>query len=75
MVSVRKSPILLMFENLYDPHANSWPSNLKRVPGNQLEALKWDRAGQHSIRLEVASRWRICFVWQDGSPDLVEIVD
>ena len=50
-------------------------TDLKRVPGNRLEALKRDRAGQHSIRLEVASRWRICFVWQDGGPDLVEIVD
>ena len=56
--------------------------NTLRVPrGNQLEALKGDRAGQHSIR--VNDQWRICFVWQDadmvtktppGARD-VEIVD
>ena len=50
-------------------------TDLKGVPGNRLETLKRDRAGQHSIRLEDASRWRICFVWEDGGPDRVEIVD
>ena len=42
-------------------------------PNNQLEALKGDRAGQHSIRIN--QQWRICFVWTEGGPDHVEIVD
>jgi proteic killer suppression protein len=42
-------------------------------PGNQLEALKQDRAGQHSIRIN--DQWRICFVWTEGGPTHVEIVD
>ena len=44
-------------------------------PGNRLEALKSDRSGQYSIR--VNDQWRICFEWPDGSPGPVnvEIVD
>jgi antitoxin HigA-1 len=42
-------------------------------PDNQVEALKGDRAGQHSIRIN--RQWRISFVWTTGSPDRVEIVD
>ena len=42
-------------------------------PNNHLEALKDDRAGQHSIRIN--RQWRICFVWTEGGPDNVEIVD
>ena len=42
-------------------------------PGNRLEALKADRQGQHSIRIN--DQWRICFVWDDGGPRDVEIVD
>lgn len=42
-------------------------------PSNQLEALKDDRTGQHSIRIN--KQWRICFVWTDGGPENVEIVD
>jgi proteic killer suppression protein len=42
-------------------------------PGNQLEALKADRQGQHSIRIN--ERWRLCFRWEDGSACDVEIVD
>ena len=37
-----------------------------------LEALKRDRAGQHSIRIN--DRWRICFTWRDGNPHDVEMV-
>lgn len=47
--------------------------DLRAPPGNRLEALKGDRAGQHSIRIN--DRWRICFVWTDRGPDRVEIVD
>lgn len=44
-----------------------------KSPGLQLEALRDDRAGQHSIR--VNDRYRICFVWHDGKAVNVEIVD
>ena len=42
-------------------------------PGNMLEALKGDRKGQHSIR--VNDQWRICFRWAEGHAYDVEIVD
>jgi toxin HigB-1 len=48
-------------------------SDLRVPPANRLEALKGDRAGQHSIR--VNDQWRICFVWKDGGASHVEIVD
>ena len=47
--------------------------DLRVPPGNRLEALKGDRAGQHSIRIN--DQWRICFVWKDAGPEEVEIVD
>jgi proteic killer suppression protein len=46
---------------------------LKVPPGNRLEALKGDRKGQYSIRID--SQWRICFNWEDGNSYEVEIVD
>ena len=46
---------------------------LRSPPGNRMEALKADRAGQFSIR--VNERWRICFVWTERGPNQVEIVD
>ena len=46
---------------------------LKVPPGNRLEALKRDRLGQHSIRIN--DQWRICFIWRDGDAHNVEIVD
>ena len=42
-------------------------------PGNRLELLSGSRAGQYSIRIN--DQWRICFVWTQGGPDHVEIVD
>jgi proteic killer suppression protein len=42
-------------------------------PGNRLEPLKGERAGQHSIRIN--DQWRICFVWKDGHAHEVEVVD
>lgn len=47
--------------------------DLRVPPGNRLEALKLDRLGQHSIRIN--DQWRICFVWNEGGPTRVEIVD
>ena len=47
--------------------------DLRVPPGNRLEALKGDRAGQHSIRIN--DQWRICFEWTDAGPEEVEIVD
>jgi proteic killer suppression protein len=48
-------------------------ADLRSPPGNRLEALRADRRGQHSIRIN--DRWRICFVWRDGGAESVEIVD
>ncbi|MGB7758961.1 MAG: type II toxin-antitoxin system RelE/ParE family toxin [Bryobacteraceae bacterium] len=48
-------------------------TDLGAIRGNRLEALKGDRAGQHSIRIN--DRWRICFSWRDGNAYDVEIVD
>ena len=47
--------------------------DLRVPPGNELEPLKGDRVGQHSIR--VNNQFRICFVWKDGNAENVEIVD
>ncbi len=47
--------------------------DLRVPPGNRLEALKGDRKGQHSIR--VNQQWRVCFRWTDAGPAEVEIVD
>ncbi|MCJ7797312.1 MAG: type II toxin-antitoxin system RelE/ParE family toxin [Thermoleophilia bacterium] len=48
-------------------------ADLRLPPGNALEALGGDRAGQHSIRIN--DQWRVCFVWDDGDAREVEIVD
>ena len=46
---------------------------MRSPPGNRLEALKGDRAGQWSVCIN--DQWRVCFVWTDEGPDEVEIVD
>ena len=46
---------------------------LKAPPGNRLEALRGDRKGQHSMRIN--DQWRVCFAWSDVGPMDVEIVD
>ena len=48
-------------------------SDLAVPPNNRLEALHGDRQGQHSIRIN--RQWRLCFVWTEGGPEDVEIVD
>jgi toxin HigB-1 len=47
--------------------------DLASPPGNRLEALRGDRRGQHSIRIN--DQWRICFLWRDGNAFEVEIAD
>jgi proteic killer suppression protein len=47
--------------------------DLRQPPGNRLEALKGDRRGQYSIRIN--DQWRICFEWRDDGAEMVEIVD
>jgi proteic killer suppression protein len=63
-VATRKFSMLDSAEDLQD---------LMAPPANRLEALKGDRAGQYSIRIN--DQWRICFVWTPLGPSDVEIVD
>jgi toxin HigB-1 len=48
-------------------------AGLRIPPGNRLEALKGDRRGQHSIRIN--DQFRVCFRWTDAGPAAVEVVD
>ena len=48
-------------------------NDLRAPPGNRLEALSGDRRGQYSVRIN--DQWRVCFVWSEGDPYQVEIVD
>ena len=57
---------LRMLNNAFDLN------DLRVPPANRLEALKGNRTGQHSIRIN--QQWRICFIWNDGALN-VEIVD
>jgi proteic killer suppression protein len=63
-VALRKLAILDAAEALED---------LRVPPGNRLEKLNGDRAGQYSIRIN--QQWRICFEWTPAGPESVEIVD
>lgn len=63
-VMLRKLIILDAAESLED---------LRSPPGNRLEKLRGDCAGQYSIR--VNDQWRICFAWSDGDAQDVEIID
>jgi toxin HigB-1 len=56
-----------------DAAAAATVEDLRNPPGNRLETLKGDRAGQMSIRIN--DQWRICFRWSKGDADDVEIVD
>lgn len=62
--ALRKLAMLDAAEKLQD---------LASLPGNRLEALRGDRHGQHSIRIN--DQWRLCFVWRDGNAYEVEIAD
>lgn len=48
-------------------------NDLRVPPGNRLEALKGDRKGLHSIRIN--DQWRVCFTWTAQGPEGIEIVD
>jgi proteic killer suppression protein len=54
-------------------HAAQRLEDLRHPPGNRLEALRGDRAGQHSLRIN--DQWRLCFRWVNGDAEDVEIVD
>ena len=54
-------------------HAATELNSLRVPPGNTLEALKGERKGQYSIRIN--DQWRVCFVWNDDGAYQVEIVD
>jgi proteic killer suppression protein len=54
-------------------HAARELRDMAAFPGNRLEALAGDRRGQHSIRIN--SPYRICFVWNEGDAEEVEILD
>ena len=54
-------------------HAATELASLRIPPGNMLEALKGDRKGQHSIRIN--DQWPLCFVWKRDGAHQVEIVD
>ena len=58
---------------LQQVHAAGDLNFLRVPPNNRLEALKGDRKGQHSIRIN--DQWRICFEWKNGHCENVEIVD
>ena len=61
------------FNKLAAIHASLTLDDLKSPPSNHLEQLKGDRIGQHSIRIN--DKYRICFIWNEGNADEVEIVD
>jgi len=54
-------------------HSAAYLEDLNSLPGSRLEALKGDRKGQHSIRIN--DQYRICFVWVEDKARDVEIVD
>jgi toxin HigB-1 len=58
---------------LMQPNAASKVDDLRMPPSNRLEALKGDRKGQWSIRIN--SQWRICFRFANGDAYNVEIID
>lgn len=58
---------------LAQPHTAAKLDFLRVPPGNRLELLKGNRAGQYSIRIN--DQFRVCFRWQDGDACDVEIVD
>ncbi len=54
-------------------HRAATLDDLRIPPNNRLEALRGDRSGQYSIRIN--QQWRLCFIWSDAGPGNVDIVD
>lgn len=65
--------VLRAFKKLAILNAAVALENLKIPPGNQLEALRADRMGQHSIRIN--DQYRVCFNWHNGNAFNVEVVN
>ncbi len=63
----------IILKKLRSIHRSTILADLANPPGNKLEALRGDRAGQHSIRIN--DQWRICFIWRENNAYEVEIVD
>ncbi len=61
------------FRKLRQLDSADYLSDLASPPGNHLEALRGDRKGQYSLRIN--DQWRICFTWRDGDAYEVEIAD
>jgi proteic killer suppression protein len=61
------------YRKLMQVHGAARLEDLRSPPGNRLEALRGDRDGQYSIR--VNDQWRVCFRWNAGGARDVEIVD
>jgi len=75
-VRSRKLPLEIqprVLDKLILIHAATSFDDLKNPPSNRLHPLDRDRAGQHSVSINM--KWRICFVWKDGDAHDVEIVD
>jgi toxin HigB-1 len=71
--SRRPGDSAVAYRKLLQVDAATRLETLRVPPGNELEALSGERAGQHSIRIN--DQWRICFVWREGGAYDVEIVD
>lgn len=67
------APIKVARRKLEMPNAAARLDDLRIPPSNRLEALKGDRKGQHSIRIN--DQYRVCFIWTETGPTEVEIVD
>lgn len=70
---IRRASVSVALRKLDMQDAAARLEDLREPPVNHLEALKGDRAGQHSIYIN--DRWRVCFVLRDGAAWDVEIVD
>lgn len=73
---LRRFPVLLqrmMLRKLVAIDAADSLADLRVPPGNRLEKLTAERAGQYSIRIN--DQWRVCFTWRDGDAYDVELVD
>ena len=66
-------PVTRPLRKLRQLDAASTITDLRNPPSNWLEALKGDRKGQWSVRIN--NQWRVCFRWTDGEASEVEIVD